>query len=133
MFLNCLHKVNWVTLIVQEMQKSMKGGQKCFCQCSFCAFSHVGLVTHRQSMVWVILVLKPLCSVCSGVAISSDTKYHIPTILQVLIKLKSVKIATLATVVWLHTGHVKGENSPGSRYVVKALNSQTILYKQADL
>ena len=27
-FWNCLHKVNWVTLIVQEMQKSRKGSPK---------------------------------------------------------------------------------------------------------
>ena len=35
--------------------------------------------------------------------------------------MKSVKIATLATVVRLHAGHVRGENPPGSRYAVKEL------------
>ena len=36
-------------------------------------------------------------------------------------KLTSVKIATSATVVRLRAGHLRGENSLGSRYVVKEL------------
>ena len=36
-------------------------------------------------------------------------------------KLKSVKIAMSATVVRLSAGHIRGENSSGSRYIVKDL------------
>ena len=51
-FWNCLHKVNWVTLIVQEMQKSRKGSLKLsYLSVLFCAVSHVGLVAYGQNMV----------------------------------------------------------------------------------
>ena len=32
------------------------------------------------------MALKPFCSISSDIAISSETKYHTPTILQELIK-----------------------------------------------
>ena len=60
--------------------------------------------------------------ICSGVAVSCDTKYHTPAIVQVLIyTTENVKIATLATVVRLCADHFKGGNSPSSKYVMKEL------------
>ena len=43
------------------------------------------LFGHLQSK-YGLTELKPLCLICSGVAISSDTKYHTLTVLQVLVK-----------------------------------------------
>ena len=39
------------------------------------------------------------------------------------IKLKSVETATLATVSRPRAGHLRGENSPNSRYVIKELST----------
>ena len=67
------------------MRQNSKGGLKrLFAGALFALFAMLFLITKNQSMVLVI-ALKPLCSVCSSVAVSSDTRYHIPAILQVLV------------------------------------------------
>ena len=88
------------------------GSQLCF------RFFFLGGGCLHQSLVGVI-ALKWLRLICFDVAVSRDSKYHASAILHVLVKLKSVKMATSATVVRLHAGHVRGETSPGSRYVMK--------------
>lgn len=97
-----------------------------FASAPFPTVGHIVLVTNDQSMVRVI-ALKRLCSVCSGFAVSSNTKYHTHAILHELVNnllFFKVKIATLAQVFRLCADHVRGENSPGGKYVVKELNSK---------
>ena len=92
----------------------------CTCQCSFHAVSHVVSVLYNQSMVWVIAI-KLLCSICSGIVVSSDTKYNTPDILQVLgNKIEKCQNSYIDND-RLRADHVRGKYSSGSEYIMKEL------------